>query len=408
MRFAALCKSIVILLLTGSAAVSLTGCWSRRELNEVSIVVGMGIDKIKEGYRVSIQIVNPGEVTAGAGGSTVLAPVVTFEEEGKTVPEALRRMSVLSPRELQYSHLRIVVFGEKTARAGLRQPLDFLSRHAQMRDDFYLIIAKGHTAAEILKTYSSLDPIPANNLYTKLKTSDELWAATSKMTLNELIWDMTLEGKSAIMTGIGFKGTEGAGDNERHHQQISPSRHLVYSGTAVFKSDKLVGWLDEKGTKAINYVQDEVKSTSGFVECPNGGRISSNLYNVHSRTRVRINDGKPEIHIYIMIEQDVEDAECDMDFTQETTLEWMNREGEKKVAEIVMDTVNESKFKLGVDVLGLGVRVHRQQPKVWKRIKDWNEEFKSVPVYVHPKIYTRRIGTIQQPISIQAGRDRSE
>ena len=42
----------------------LTGCWSRRELNDLAISVGMGFDKKDDQVQVTIQIVNPGEVAS--------------------------------------------------------------------------------------------------------------------------------------------------------------------------------------------------------------------------------------------------------------------------------------------------------------------------------------------------------
>lgn len=45
-----------------SIVVFVTGCWNRRELNELAIAVGMGIDKSGDQYEVSVQVVEPSEV----------------------------------------------------------------------------------------------------------------------------------------------------------------------------------------------------------------------------------------------------------------------------------------------------------------------------------------------------------
>jgi spore germination protein KC len=36
-----------------------TGCWSRHELNDLAIAVGIGIDKTGDQYQVSAQVVYP-------------------------------------------------------------------------------------------------------------------------------------------------------------------------------------------------------------------------------------------------------------------------------------------------------------------------------------------------------------
>ncbi|MBO7742961.1 Ger(x)C family spore germination protein [Paenibacillus sp. MWE-103] len=387
------------------ALVPLTGCWDRTELNEISIVVGLGIDRIGDTYHISVQIVNPAEVTPKSNTGSRLAPVVTFEQEGKTLPDAIGRMSVLSPRRLQFSHLRMVVIGEQTARQGLRKPLDYLSRYAEMRNDFYLVVAKNRPASDILKVYSPMDPIPANNLYTKLQNSDKQWAATSMMTLNELLLDMETEGASAFMTGIQIAGggSEAAGAGAQ--QQIAPSRNLEYSGTAMFDKDRLVGWLDEQGTKAINYVTDSVKWTVGYLRCPDNGRASVELFNTHAKVKVRgSNKDDLSIHAYVTIEQDISDIECNLDMTKESTVKWFDQATNKKVSGIIRTTVRDSKKRLGIDVFGFGRQVHRQHPKIWHQIKDWNETYKDVPVYVHVDTTTRRIGTTQQSVTHQTSK----
>ncbi|UZM97818.1 hypothetical protein OL548_22945 [Lysinibacillus sp. MHQ-1] len=41
----------------------LSGCWSKRELNELAIVVALGIDKVEDEFEITVQIVDPSEVS---------------------------------------------------------------------------------------------------------------------------------------------------------------------------------------------------------------------------------------------------------------------------------------------------------------------------------------------------------
>lgn len=48
----------------------LSGCWERKELNELAFVLGLGLDKAEDGYKVSMQVVIPSSITSqSAGGS---------------------------------------------------------------------------------------------------------------------------------------------------------------------------------------------------------------------------------------------------------------------------------------------------------------------------------------------------
>jgi len=52
-------------------------------LNELSIVVGLGIDKAGRDYRISVQIVSPSQVFSKNGNSGNISPVVTYSEIGR-------------------------------------------------------------------------------------------------------------------------------------------------------------------------------------------------------------------------------------------------------------------------------------------------------------------------------------
>lgn len=50
----------------------LTGCWDRQELNELGIMLGLGVDKDGDLIKVSAQVVVPNEVSSKSGEGMVL------------------------------------------------------------------------------------------------------------------------------------------------------------------------------------------------------------------------------------------------------------------------------------------------------------------------------------------------
>ncbi|SFK82495.1 spore germination protein KC [Paenibacillus sp. 1_12] len=380
----------------------LAGCWDRNELNQISIVVGLGIDKIDGMYKVSVQIVNPTRVAAKGGVSSSSSPVVTFEESGKTVPEALRRMEVKAPRKLYFAHLRMIVLGEELAKSGISKPLDFISRSPQMRTDFYLIIAKNSYASEVLKIFSRMDPIPANNLYTTLEVSDKLWAATGKITLDKLIQELSAKGKNPALTGVEIVGNKKIGESTMNTEIISPPTLLKYSGMAIFKLDRMVGWIGEEETKALNYVQNTVNQTVGYLSCPNqDGNITVDVVNVRSYMDTRIKNGKPIVDIKVRVEQNISDIECDIDITQQPVLNKLKEESDQKLEKMIESSIHKVQKQYATDIFGFGELIHQKNPKIWSQFKDWNEEFKQLEVDAHVDTIFRRMGTIVQSVDHQ-------
>ncbi|MED1723166.1 Ger(x)C family spore germination protein [Brevibacillus parabrevis] len=379
-----LCLTLVILL---------GGCWNRKELNDLAICVGIGIDKVKTGYSVSVQIVDPAEVAANKG-KPGRAPVTLFTMSGATVFEALRKMTTISPRKIYMSHTRMLILGEELAREGIAPVLDFVSRDHEFRTDFYIAVARGTTAHNILKVITPLEQIPANEMFASLETSSKAWAPTAAITLDQLIADLTNKGKQAVLTGIKLTGSPEEGDQRKNVEQIDSNVLLQYTTLAAFRGDKLIGWLNEKDSKAYNYITGNVKSTAGSLPCKGGGRLTMEIMKSNSKVKAILKNGKPEIMVDIHLENDIGEVQCKIDLTKMETIEEIQKEAEKGLVATGMRAVAYAK-QHEVDIFGFGDVIHRQYPKVWKQLeKNWNKEFAKLPVHIKAEVKIRRLGTI--------------
>ncbi|MFD1905002.1 hypothetical protein ACFSQ7_14640 [Paenibacillus rhizoplanae] len=84
-------RRVSIFFMTALCLLLITGCWNRRELNDLALVVAMSIDKSDDQYMVTLQVVDAGEVSSkiGTSGRT---PVITYsEKKEKHVFEAIRK-----------------------------------------------------------------------------------------------------------------------------------------------------------------------------------------------------------------------------------------------------------------------------------------------------------------------------
>lgn len=104
----------------------LSGCWSRKELNELAVSIGLGIDQTENGYLVTTQIVAPRQAASGAGGANG-PPALVMATEESTVIEALRKLTTKLPRKIYLSHLSILLIDESIAREGCWIHLIFCS-----------------------------------------------------------------------------------------------------------------------------------------------------------------------------------------------------------------------------------------------------------------------------------------
>ncbi len=293
-----------------------------------------------------------------------------YTTEADTVFEAIRKITTLSPRKMYFSHLRICVIGESIATEGMAKALDLLSRDHQFRTDFYIVVSKGTSAEDTLKIMTPLDPIPANDLFSALETSEKNWSPSMTVTLDELIAALTSEGMQPVLTGLRIVGNTEMGESNSNVQQIDPPVRLQYSGLAVFKKDKLIGWLDETESRGYNFILGKVQSSVGFVACPEGGKVVTEIIRTQTAIKGNVHRGEPRINIKMHVEANVGEVECQgLDLTKVSTIYELEKKEEEKVEGIMKSAVRKAQKSYKADIFGFGEAIHRADPKTWSALK---------------------------------------
>lgn len=374
----------------------LSGCWNRRELNEIAIMVGMGIDKSDDQYIVTTQVVNPSAAASKEGG-TQGSPVVTFHEKGDTVFKAIRKITTNSPRKIYGAHLRVLVIGEELAKESIGEFLDFFLRDHEMGTDFFVVIAKDTTAENILKVLTPLEVLPANKLYSSLEASAQAWAPTITVTLDKLLGEIASDGMQPNLTGIVIEGNDQEGEMKENVEQIHADVKLNFSGIAVLKEDKLIGWLNENESKGLNYVLGNVESTLVELPCPEEkGKIGIELIRTKADINGKVEKGNPKGTVEIKAEGNVGDVGCkNLDLTKPETIDELEKKTEQEIKKLIETTIMRAQEEFEVDSFGFGEAIHRSNPDYWKKVKkEWDKKFTDMPVEVKVTMEIRGMGTI--------------
>lgn len=390
----------VSILLLAALLTILPGCWSRKELNELAIVMAMGIDYVESGYEVSIQVLKSTEIGKKESKASGGSPVITYKTVGKTIPEALQRMLSVAPRVPYLSHIRVLIFGESLARRGVSDTLDFISRNQQLRTDFFMLVSKGCKAAEILDVVTSFENIPANSLYSSILLSEKKWAVTGKVTLQQFVTQMERQGSNPVLPGVQVVGDEKVGESQANRDRVVPVTLLKHIGLAVFNRDRLVGWLGEPLSKSTNYALNQVNTTSGYVESEEGGIVGFEVRRTEGEIKVSMGpDDIPEFTVQLMMEADLNAVQSMVDLRKSETIDKINRQIEHKLDSYITKDLRTIQEKYGTDIFGFGEAFHRKYPKRWRSIRNqWDEHFRKSKITVKSKVAIRRIGSIVQPV----------
>ncbi|MEK4851378.1 Ger(x)C family spore germination protein [Paenibacillus sp. FSL H7-0756] len=391
-------RMVILICVLVLISIPLTGCWSRKELSDLAVAIGLGIDRTDKGYRVTVQIVAPSLAAASSGGAGG-PPALVVATESATIMEALRKLTTMLPRKVYLSHLSMLLLDESMAREGIRKPLDFLFRDHEVRPDFDVAIVREGTAYDALSIMTPLERLPARDLYDSLNGSQRNWAPTSAVRLLDLMKWFDLDGQEAVLTGLHLVGDLEKGKTKENVDSINSPLKFEYRGIGVMKDDVLLGWLNESDSKAYNYVTGKVKSTVGKVDCPDlDGDFVMEVLDAKTSIKPELRNGEPSATVKVRIEANVGEVECNLDLNSRETLEKMKEMAIARTEALIATGIRDVQSNFGVDIFGFGNKFHQKHPRYWSKWKDqWNEKFSRMDVKVVVEYIIKGRGRIVNP-----------
>ncbi|UKJ43582.1 Ger(x)C family spore germination protein [Lysinibacillus sp. ACHW1.5] len=376
-----------------SVLLLLGGCWNKRELNELAIVTAVGVDKSDEQFEISVQIVNPSQVASNKA-SGIQVPVFTYHAKGKSLFDAIRKLTALTPRKPYYAHAQIIIIGEEMAEEGMNSILDLFQRDPEGRSDFNFIVSHDSTAQEILSVLTPLEDVPASKMFKSLKVSEAVWGTTESVILDDLIQSLGSIDHSAVLPSIHIYGDADAGDFSSNIEKMDSPAQLKYGGLAIFKNYKLIGYLTEQESRDYNFLNNNIKSTFEIIACPEEGKISTEIINSSTKMTGHFQNDVPSISIKLDIEQNVAEISCPLDLTKSKTIDALNKETSRQIKERLERTLQTIQQTYQADLLKFSNVLHREDYQAWNRIKkNWLTLYPDLEVQIEVDVHTKGIGT---------------
>lgn len=366
----------------------LTGCWNNRDLTEMNFLAGLGLDMTDDGkILLTVQVVEPGAIQpatsgSGQGGGEQLKPVFIASSEGETVFEAVRGILSTIDKKLFLSSAQVLILGEKLSRDGLEKVIDFFQRDHETNYLMIILAAKGVTPGEILEMQTDIDSIPA--IYIKETVENAISRGTvEKTTLIDLIKDMDCTGRQPSVGQISMAG----------------EKRVRAEGLAVFRDERLVGWLDPYETRGYLFASDKV--TSAIVNVPaDEGRIAMEIFRSKGKIGVAFENGEPStLTVKVKVNANVGEYDARGRLDSPDNLYILEKKlGEEIKKEIAM-ALEKAQKEYCSDIFGFGLYVHKHHPLYWKNAeKDWKKIFSKLPADIQVDAKIRRTGIIKSPV----------
>lgn len=362
-------KRILSAMLSLLLLLCLSGCWNYTEVEEMSIVAGVAIDKDKSTGKILLTAETI-DTTGGGGGEDNQASSTIHTLAGDTMFDIVRSMITMTGKKLFWSHAKAIIISEEVAREGMLKVIDWYSRDTETRADVYIFISKEKNARDILTLNKTKSTILSFELGDMIKK--ETYVSTAPVTD---IWDffdnLESSGENAIVPLVYI--------NERENRKTER-----ISGCALFLKDKMVGTLTGEETKYMLFVTNKIKGGVLAIE-DEKGQPGYSLEITSNKTKIKpvwIN-GKLQIQVSTVTNTVLDEVMTLNGFPDFEKKKEIEKLAEQQLQKNMLDLIHDVQKKYKTDILEFGAAVHMNMPETWKKLeKDWGKTFVDLQVVV--------------------------
>ncbi|PFR46915.1 Ger(x)C family spore germination protein [Bacillus cereus] len=360
----------------------LTGCWSSKEVEELSLTAGIALDKGKDstiekedeegGYpkrnliTATYQIVSSQAQSKGNGQQK---RYINVSETGDSIHQIVREFSLKRESTMFSPHLKNIVISDRLVRTySLEQLLEQYLRDNEVRLSCMLLISKG-LAKEVLES-NKKGEIPAFRLSGIADNRNRTTRILPPVSLAKLEGKMR-SGSSFLLQNV-----------------ISINGETKFAGAAVIKgkTKKLMGFLNEQELEGVVWING--KRNGGVVKTFDKESKKLIIYEIKSiKSKIIPHVNGNNISFDVNIESEGRLSENWMQSGKDFENEFLKKEEkaiEKEVKHLVHHVTKKIQKEYQVDIAGFGNQLRIKHPRTWEKVKkNWDQTFSKVPIKYH-------------------------
>ncbi|MFC5449005.1 Ger(x)C family spore germination protein [Paenibacillus aestuarii] len=354
----------------------LTGCWDRREVNDLALIIATGIDLGENNQvAVTIQVFIPSP-SGGSQEGNGQGNIFLLMSSGSTLSEALSELQKKLPRSFFWGHSKIYVLGEALAKRGFAEELDFLWRDVEPREESKVLIAEG-SARELMKLVNEQNTI---EIIVKMAKSRNL----QKFTLTEVMKKTASSAKACILPRI---------TNMVVMSGKKQSGVLSIGGFSVIKQEKMVADMDKGDFDSLNRLYNlPTYSTITIFPENKTNPITIGLKGSKFHLEPSIQGEKWKLKIKFKADGYIEQNTTTIDlFSPKDQLRRLEANVNQELSAEILKLIKHSQQRWNADILGSADSFRRHYPMEWKTV-NWDERYKKLEVSVETDCRLRRAG----------------
>jgi len=224
-------------------------------IQNLSVPVGVGFD-LEDAVNGSTNYSIPISVYIFQSTGNLLTEVYTGE--AKSVGETREERQTKSNKKFLLGLEKIFIFSENSAQYGLRHTIDILVNNPNINDKAKMAIYKGKTE-DILKHKVTGYASSAEFIDGLIDSAKQFNFFSEQYTTMDMIVRVDAEGRNLLLPYIELK-----------------EDHIVLTGLAIFKKDKMIAKVGMQDAKIINLLREN--NVSGMLTIQNNAKEYINYY----------------------------------------------------------------------------------------------------------------------------------
>ena len=388
-------KIVTTLMILALTATTLAGCLERTELNKLGLVSGIGIDLEEDGYLVTVQILNPASL---ANNSSAL-PVYSLEATGHTIYEAFQRIDQQTATSLFLPHLDVIVVNEALAKSSINPVLNFTLRHTDIRPDINILVAKDTSANHVLNVLTSVDTAPSGELDISTNMAFTHTARLVDLNLYEVVDMVNNHATNVVLNSVSVhyeheqKHNNKDDGNMKNIHTITPNAQLRIAHLAVFRGDKIIGFLDDEQAQLYNILMDNHKRYAFHAAIEDEYYVAVEI--TKTKTKIEPDLANNQATIDIQLTAMIVENTYNIDLTTQENLDVMAEHLQEKLDRDFHEFVTYVQEELKTDILSIGGKAYYKEHHLWEEVEGyWVEQFPELDITINLDFKIDSVGEI--------------
>lgn len=370
------CVLVIFLILV---LLSLTGCWGIKEIEDQTVLVGLGMDVAnpsneekqlaetgnyypkKNRVTLTFQII-PFEMrqSSGKGDKSSNKLYSNIQETGDSMFQMLRKMATRRSKPIMGHHVKVIVISQELAkRVEIDKLLKFVLRDNDIRPSCLVLMSESK-ASEILVSNNSGE-IPSLELTGLAENGSKAGNILPPKSLTKL--------DGIINSGQSFT-----------LQNLSSSKdEVAVAGASIIKgkSKKWIGSLSIQEVLALSWIRGTVKGGVIKTYDKHGNVLTYEVISAKSSVKSKVNGDDISFHVNIRTKgRFIESWDTKEPAGNEKFIKEAEGYFEQELNKMISELIYKMRDVYQVDVGKFGDHLRIQHPKVWRKVEqDWDNVF---------------------------------